>query len=372
MKKSWLYPNGVRVVAISVLMLLAASTLTQANNVQVVATVDSFTGGFLGKPWGTQPAAFEDIKHLADIAPDLLVYMADLDVSSMLGPVSSKTSPRLVFARNTGLVKAHIDFDAKEYYVVFNHLRNMLGEPVPIMYEVRAVGTDFTERSEWRVGRDTTVVLASWLSGACVEISKRDSAGPAGRVFADRLVTALVKRAQECERQNRIIEASSIYQELLNSTDAYQFFTTAALESLAKYSRLAEAADYLAEEWDMAFYGLKTIYAASSGHRWIRVDLGPAAQQELQRQRPEDIDLREELAAIGAVLCRIKAVPVSGKYIVTEQVWLDNSNNIIGGRPAWAPQGSGWPAPYIKQACENFLEAWFSYKVGVVQRVTDW
>lgn len=53
------------------------------------------------------------------------------------------------------------------------------------------------------------MVLTLWLSGATLEIGRRDSLSLEGRKFEESLAAAQLKQAQEYERQNRIPEASS-------------------------------------------------------------------------------------------------------------------------------------------------------------------
>jgi len=322
------------------------------------AWVKDLNEGFLGWPWGIQAKMFAGIRHLVDIPPNLMVYSANLDLTPILGSVSAYSSPRLVFDKDGGLVKAHMDFDAKEYDAIHARLTELLGEPNPIIYELRTVRMDFIQRSEWLVGGKTKLVLTWKGSGATIEISKRDFIMPESPSVEDIIAAAQWKRAQEYEQQNRILEASSLYQELLNGTGSYRDFTSQAQERLAKYSQLNEATVYLSEHRDLVFYGLKNIFSDSVGQQWVRINLGSEARQELQQQRTGIV--QDKLSNIGAVLCRVKVIPVGGKYSVVEQIWLDDANQIIGGRPAWTIQDSCWPVPYIKQSCEEFLEAWFT------------
>jgi len=327
--------------------------------------------GFLGYPWGTRAKTFPGIRHLVDIPPNLMVYSANLDLAPILGSVSAYSSPRLVFAKDGGLVKAHIDFDAKDYDRVHARLTKLLGEPSPIIYELQAVRMDFIQRSEWFVGEKTKLVLTWKASGATIEISKRNFMMPESPSLEDIIGADQWKRAQEYEQQKRILEASSLYQELLNGTGSYCDFTPEGQERLAKYSMLNEATVYLSEHRDLVFYGLKNIFTDSAGQQWVRINLGPEARKELQQQRTDVVEEDDKLSNIGAVLCRVKVIPASGKCLVVEQVWLDDSNRIIGDRPAWTPQDSGWPVPYIKQACEDFLEAWFTAGNTAVQVIKE-
>lgn len=330
------------------------------------ASVKDLDEGFLGYPWGIQPNAFVGVRHIADIPPNLIVYSANLDLAPVLGSVSAYSSPRLVFEKNSGLVKVHIDFDAKEYDTVHARLTNLLGEPIPIIYELRASKMDFIQRLEWLVGENTKLVLTWKVSGATIEVSKRDLIVPESPSFEKLIAAAQWKQAQEYEQQNRILEASSLYQELLNGTGSYYVFIRSAQEKLAKYSRLDETVVYIGEHRGLAFYGLKNIFTDNARQQWVRINLDPEARVELQQQRM-GVGEQDKLSNIATILCRVKVSPVGGKYLVVEQVWLDDSNRIIGGRPAWTTQNCGWPAPYIKQICEDFLEAWLTAGSTVIQ-----
>ena len=130
--------------------------------------------GFLGRPWGTLPTDFEGIRHIAEIAPGVLAYSADLDLSPILGKVKAPATPVLVFADNDGLVKVRITFDPHDYARVHLHLIGVLGDPSPI-YEVPAARIDIINCSEWFVGVNTRVVLTSRLTGGTLEIGRRSS-----------------------------------------------------------------------------------------------------------------------------------------------------------------------------------------------------
>jgi hypothetical protein len=139
------------------------------------AAVKALDEGFLGRPWGTRPTGFKDARHIADIAPKVSVYSADIDLSPILGLVNANSAPRLVFTEDGGLAKARVAFDPRDYDRIHQHLVGVLGEPSPILYELWAGRIDFAERSEWFVGINTKVVLTSWLSVAALEIGRRDS-----------------------------------------------------------------------------------------------------------------------------------------------------------------------------------------------------
>ncbi|HEX2928059.1 MAG TPA: hypothetical protein VHP38_17680 [Ruminiclostridium sp.] len=322
----------------------------------------SLDGGFLGRPWGSPPGEFADLRYLVNLAPDLAVYSVDLDIPPGTGDVRPCASPRLLFSREDGLVMAHIDFAYRDYDLLKKGLTWLLGEPIPIMYELWAARVDFGERSEWRTGKGTRLVLTAKGSTAVLEISKQDFTQLAGRSFEQMFAEALLKRAEEYDRQNLVGEAASIYQIILNEAGEDNSVTEAADKQLAVYSKRKEAVEYLSEDKDMRFYRLINIYAGSTDQQWIRIDLGDRAQAELQSLRPADIVDTDRLAKITTVLCRVKIDPIAGKYAVAEQLWLDEENQIIGDSSAWAPQG--WPVPYIREACEAFITAWFSFETG--------
>ncbi|MBP2628096.1 MAG: hypothetical protein H6Q68_2807 [Firmicutes bacterium] len=327
---------------------------------QTSAAVMSLQAGFLCWPWGTQSSGLAGIKYITDIAPNLAVYSVDEDVSSLLGTVDTDANPRLVFDKDEGLVLVHVDFDGTEYNLVQKYLTQLLGEGNSIIYELRAAKVDFGDYSEWRVGQNTRLVLVSHGTDAYIEISKRNFFLSEGRDFTQEFAMVVQKQAEMYKRQNRILQASSACQELLNSTRSYHFFTQTASEELVRYSRLPEAVDYLGEDGGVAVCRLKNTLADSDKRLWVRIDLDAVAQEALQQQRPAAVELTDKLIDIRAVLCRVKLAPDAGKYIVMEQIWLDGLNQIIGGRRLWAPQAVGWPVIYIKSACETFMEGWLT------------
>jgi len=269
---------------------------------------------------------------------------------------------QLFFSKEQGLVQAHIVFDITEYDRVEERLNRLLGESSPVIYELMPNREYFLKRAEWLTGsrNNTRVVLLLRATDATIEISKRNFFLPTGLNFTEKIAAAMLKQAEEYDRENRILEASSVYQALLNSTSSYQFFTRTAEEHLAAYSRLQSVMDYLGADGGFVFFGFRKISTECTGQQWVRIDLSAVAQEELQKQRPLDMGAQKELGNISAVLCRVRIIPATGKLSVVEQIWLDDSNRIIGGKPAWAPQNMGWPVPYIKQVCETFLKAWFS------------
>lgn len=319
--------------------------------------VNDDSDGFLGWSWGSRPREIAGVGYLADITSDLAVFSADFDISSITGEIRPCVGPRLVFSQKDGLVQVHIDFEAKDFNRLKEHLTRLLGEPAPIVHELWAARVDFSDRSEWHAGDNTRVVLATKGTATFLEIGKEDFTQLVGRNFEQMLAEALLKQAQDYDSRDMILEAVSIYQTILNNTESYSSSTNTAQEYLAAYSQRKEVLDYMSKDRDMRFYRLINIFAYSPAQQWIRIELGPGAQTELQSQRPS---AAAGLTNIGAVLCRVRIDPVAGKYMVAEQFWLDETNQIIGCRPAWAPQDTGWPVPYIRQACEDFLTAWFS------------
>ncbi len=366
----WRDLNATEEKVLQALMEKPALRATQGLDKELLSSAagKELDEGFLGRPWGARPADFEGARHIADIATKVSVYSADLDLSPVLGAVKAYTSPRLVFAEDGGLTKVRIAFDPHDYVRVHLHLVGVLGDPTPIIYEVPAAKIDVIDSSEWLVGINTRVVLTSRLSGATLEISRRDSLSLEGRKFDERTAEAQMKQAQEYERQNRIVEASSIYQELLNGTDSAHLYSETAVEHLAKYSGLSEAVEFLAKYRGYAFSRLRNVLSGTD-QLWLRIELDRDVRAQLQQQRPTTIYPDDRLADISAVLCRVRVEPATGKYVVIEQVWLDSANKIVGGQHAWPPQDAVWPAPYIKKACEDFLEAWFT--VGGVLKKAD-
>lgn len=317
--------------------------------------------GFLGWPWGSRPEESAGLIPLADIAPGVSVSSSDADVTSLTGELRPLVAPRLVFLRDSGLVLVHIDFAYRDFGPLEKRLRELLGEPSPIIYEKRAAKVTFGEEVRWQTGKNTQIILKSSLQNTYLEISQGDFFLPGEDSFNTLLDTALLKRAEDFDVGNLAAEASSVYQILLNGSDGYSPFTPTAQEHLAAYSRQPAAAEYLSEDKDMRFFRLKNLFAHDGEPQWIRIELGADAQAELQSIRPPEADPAGGLTKISAVLCRVGIDGREGKYVVLEQIWLDGGNRIIGGRPAWAPQDTGWPVSYIREACGQFLTAWFSF-----------
>lgn len=120
---------------------------------------------------------------------------------------------------------------------------------------------------------------------------------------------------------------------------------------------------YLWEDEDIRFYGL-TRTGQSSEALLLRLELGPAARERLQRERPPTIDPKDGLAQIAVAECWVKANPANGINVV-EQVWLDDNNQIVGRVEGGQYQGDAWPAKHLANACIRFLKFWFLGKNAV-------
>jgi len=131
-------------------------------------------------------------------------------------------------------------------------------------------------------------------------------------------------------------------------------------QQLADSSLRGEAREYLAEENGIKFYGIKSQYVGDR-QLWLRVELGPAAKEELLAKMPAGDGTKEKLGGISASLCRIDPDFASGHYTVIEQVWLNGFNAVIGRWQAPSP-GDDWPADFLSQSCETFLRKWMSQK----------
>ena len=310
--------------------------------------------GFLGLNWGITPPEVSEARQIVRLENNMVVYTHDIDVSPLLGSVNAYSSPRLVF-HNGQLEKAYLAFGEEDYGAVEKHLTHLLGSPPPIIYELWQVVGDFSERSEWRTGKNTQIVLTLRPTGAALEISKRDSAIPAGRKFEEVLAAAQLEQAKQYEQDNRLVEASSQYQELLNGAGVYRSFTAAAHERVAVYSVSDETSLFLAKDQGHAFRGLLNAFADNTWQFWLRVDFEPSVREQLGQHTP----------GISAALCRVKAFP-NGDCLVIEQIWLDETGAIIGGKNAGESPYNAWTPFFIKQICEEFLIKWLS--VGTVQK----
>jgi len=377
MLRKGLVRTGTGVVAL-IIMLLSVLSLSYANeSTQNSSTEKCFHAApqsdlnqqinaikpedvFFGRLWGSKPETIPDTKFITDLTPNLMAYSLDLDVSSIMGSVPTYSCLQMIFSKEEGLVQAHISFDTTEYERVEAQLEQVLGMQSPIIYELMASRGNSFREAEWLVGKNTRVVLLLSTAGASIEISKRDFARPKGADFTEQFAVAMLKQAEEYSKENRIVEASSLYQNLLNGTDAYQFFTQMAQEHLVLYSGRHAAVEYLGEDGGFAFYGFRNSFSDYSGQQWVRVDLDAAAQEKMQKQRPMDSNLQNELTNISMILCRVRNHPISGQFSVVEQIWVNDTNRIIGGSPAWASQNTSWPVPYINQVCEIFLRKWLS------------
>ena len=353
----------VMMISLSVLSLSYAHERTPDSVIEKNSAVEMKPeDGFLGLLWGTRSEAFTDARLITDLTPGLKIYSVDLDVSPIIGTVPANSCLKLIFSKERGLEQAHIGFDAAEYDRVEQRLNRLFGERSPVIYELMASRDDFLKHAEWIAGpnSNTRIVLLLRSTGASLEISKRDFALPEGLSITAKIAETMIKQAEEYDRKNRIVEASSVYQTLLNSTDSYQSFTQTAMERLATYSSLNGAVEYLGEDDGFAFYGFKNIFTDCSGQQWVRINLSATVQGELRKQRPIEMESQNELGNMSAVMCRVRIIAATGELSVVEQIWLNSFNGIIGVRSARAPQDVGWPGPYIKQVCETFLRAWFS------------
>ena len=310
--------------------------------------------GFLGMKWGISPGEVSEARLIVSLGDNFTVYTVDADVSPLLGSASAYSSPRLVF-HNGQLEKAYLAFDEADYEAVEKHLTRLLGSPPPIIYELWQVVGDFSECAEWRTGNNTRIVLTLRGARAALEISKRDSVVPAGRKFEELLATAQLEQAKKYEQDNKLVEASSQYQELLNGAGVYRSFTAAAHERLAVYSVSNETSLFLAKDQGHSFRGLLNAFADNTGQFWLRVDFSLPVREQLRQHTP----------GISAALCRVKAFP-NGDCLVIEQIWLDERGGIIGGKDAGESPYNAWTPFFIKQTCEEFLTKWLS--VGTVEK----
>ena len=348
-----------RVVAIIILLLSVlnpsyASERIEDSNRATIRAEDIF----FGRLWGMEPDKFKGAKFITDLDSNFMIYSVDLDVSSIVGAVPTYSCLQLLFSRNEGLVQANISFAGQEYNKVEEGLERLLGKPSPIIYDMMVSRKGVLKDNQWFVGPNTRVTLELGVMDASIEISKRTFPLVRGETMREKIALAMLKQAERYSREGQILKASSVYQTLLNSTDSYQFFTQTAQEHLVLYSGLHAAVEYLGAEQGFAFYGFQNSLLDGGGQQWLRIDLDDAAREELKRQGPSDV--QNELAMISMVLCRVRTDPTIGEIIIVEQIWVDDSNRIIGGRSAWASQNTGWPVSYINQTCEIFLRKWFN------------
>lgn len=345
---------AIIILLLSVLNLSYASERIEDSNSATITAEDIF----FGRLWGMEPDKFKGAKFITDLDSNFMIYSIDLDVSSIVGAVPTYSCLQLLFSRNEGLVQANISFAGQEYNKVEEGLERLLGKQSPIIYDMMVSRKGVLKDTQWFVGPNTKVTLELGAMDASIEISKRTFPLVRAETIREKIALSMLKQAEGYSRENQILEASSVYQTLLNSTDSYQFFTQTAQEHLVLYSGLHAAVEYLGAEQGFAFYGLKNSLLDGSGQQWLRIDLDDVAREELKRQGPGD--MQNELAMISMVLCRVRTIPTVGEFIVVEQIWVDDSNRIIGGRPAWASQNTGWPVSYINQTCEIFLRKWFN------------
>lgn len=79
------------------------------------------------------------------------------------------------------------------------------------------------------------------------------------------------KGAREYEEGGQMLEASSICQELLNSTQSYESFTLTVQERLAAYSQHKDAVEYLGKKDGVTFSLLKNIFPITVATVWVRM-----------------------------------------------------------------------------------------------------
>ena len=292
--------------------------------------------GFLGKPWGAKVSDFPQARYSVDLSGGYSVYVTPADLTPLLGSVQALSGPRLIFGQK-GLEKVYILFPGRDYQAVETHLNQVLGHQAPIVYELMNGKPFFGESALWHIGKQTRIILTQKVSGAAMEITSRDSAAPGGSQFEQALFTALLHQAEGHEQNHRQGEASSVYQELLNSTESYQFFTLQAQERLIAFSRSDETSEELAIVDGRTFRGLNSHFSDQGGQLWLRVDL-------------------EATSPINAALCRVQAGP--GYHIqVIEQVWLNSANEIIGSKQPWQERQDE-TSLYIEKVCQQFLLKW--------------
>ena len=129
---------------------------------------------FFDTAWGLKAESLPGALQLADLAGQLSVYGADVDVSAVVGQLSVCSRPRFIFTPDGGLVQVNIDIDPRKFGAVEKQLKSRLGEPEPIVYERMDIQAAFEERTEWLVGQNTRVSLVYRLTGASLELHKRD------------------------------------------------------------------------------------------------------------------------------------------------------------------------------------------------------
>lgn len=130
--------------------------------------------GFFELKWGARPASVTGMGEQGQASPGLAVYASELDVTPLLGEVKPTADTMLFFDSDKGFVQAQISFGFRDFQKVDARLHSLLGPSVSYVYEVYKLDKDLVERSEWRVGPKTRVVLEGRFSGASLKISSRD------------------------------------------------------------------------------------------------------------------------------------------------------------------------------------------------------
>ncbi|MCX7781297.1 MAG: hypothetical protein N2491_10410 [Negativicutes bacterium] len=121
---------------------------------------------------------------------------------------------------------------------------------------------------------------------------------------------------------------------------------------------------YLGEDKDIRFYGLPQ--TGQLQELRVRLELGPAARERLQRERPPTIGPQDVLANIAAAECRIR-VSAANEIDVIEQVWLDDNKRIVGRVESSHGHGGDWPANHLASESQQFLKRWLMFGDAVVK-----
>jgi len=132
-----------------------------------------------------------------------------------------------------------------------------------------------------------------------------------------------------------------------------------ANSSLSDSALLTKERAYLDEKDGIKFYGL--FMSGDKQDLVVRLELGPYARKRLQAEWPPG----SETLAVKAAVCRAKVSQDNGfkGFKVVEQVWLDDSNHIIGCAGD-DTNLDAWPAAQLRSRCERFLNDWFSFSAG--------
>lgn len=85
--------------------------------------------GLCGIPWGSAPDALPGALLDETLVHVLRIYMADVDVTPLLGEVKQVKKAWLVFDAWQGLQRGVISFDGREYEKVLKRLTGLFGNP---------------------------------------------------------------------------------------------------------------------------------------------------------------------------------------------------------------------------------------------------